>query len=107
MEQLRQDYKAFVARDTIIVAIGPDNVKDFSNYFQEHKLPFIGLPDEKHKIPDVFGQEVRLLKLGRMPAQMIIDKHGLLRYIHYGHSMQDIPNNAEILDFLDDIQRES
>jgi peroxiredoxin Q/BCP len=53
----------------------------------------------------LYGQQVNLFKLGRMPAQMIIDKSGTLRYIHYGHSMQDIPENAELLELLDQINR--
>jgi len=45
----------------------------------------------------LYGQEVKLFKLGRLPAQMLIDTSGLLRYVHYGHSMADIPANEEIL----------
>jgi len=36
-----------------------------------------------------------------MPAQMLIDKNGVLRYIHYGHSMKDIPENDEILELIE------
>lgn len=35
---------------------------------------------------------------------MIIDKAGILRYIHYGHSMQDIPENGELLALLDEME---
>ncbi len=41
-----------------------------------------------------------MFKLGRMPAQMLIDKSGVLRYVHYGHSMADIPTNEEILSLI-------
>ena len=34
---------------------------------------------------------------------MLVDKEGVLRYIHYGHSMKDIPENQEILDIIDKI----
>jgi peroxiredoxin Q/BCP len=46
-----------------------------------------------------------LFKFGRMPAQLIIDKSGLVRYVHYGHSMSDIPSNIEILDLLNEINQ--
>jgi hypothetical protein len=51
----------------------------------------------------LYGQEVNLFKLGRMPAQVIVDKAGVARFVHYGHSMSDIPSNAEILSSLDEL----
>jgi peroxiredoxin Q/BCP len=50
-----------------------------------------------------FGQEVNLFKLGRMPAQVVVDKAGIARYAHYGHSMSDIPKNEEILKILREV----
>jgi peroxiredoxin Q/BCP len=38
-----------------------------------------------------------------MPAQMLVDKEGILRYVHYGHSMKDIPENSEILELIDNL----
>jgi peroxiredoxin len=98
---LREDYRDFIKRDAIIVSIGPDTSSAFRNYWEKNDIPFIGLPDEEHKVLKLYGQEVNLFKLGRMPAQMLIDKKGSLRYIHYGHSMQDIPSNKEIIGLLD------
>jgi peroxiredoxin Q/BCP len=103
MAQLRQDYDQFTARDAEIVTIGPENAAAFRKYWAENKMPFVGLPDPDHSVLKLYGQQVSLFKLGRMPAQMIIDKSGTLRYIHYGHSMQDIPENAELLELLDQI----
>jgi peroxiredoxin Q/BCP len=105
MAQLRQDYDQFTARDAEIVTIGPENAAAFRKYWAENKMPFVGLPDPDHSVLKLYGQQVNLFKLGRMPAQMIIDKSGTLRYIHYGHSMQDIPENAELLELLDQINR--
>jgi len=41
-----------------------------------------------------------------MPAQVLVDKRGMARYVHYGHSMSDIPPNDEILGLLGDLNRE-
>jgi peroxiredoxin Q/BCP len=101
MAQLRQDFQGYLDRDTEVVVVGPDNQKAFQKYFDENQLPFIGIPDPKHSILKTYGQEVNLFKLGRMPAQAIIDKDGVVRYIHYGHEMSDIPSNAEIFEILD------
>ncbi len=106
MAQLRQDYAQFVERQTEIVVVGPDSSAAFRNYWKTHKLPFIGLPDPKASVLKLYGQEVNLFKLGRMPAQVLVDRKGIARFVHYGHSMSDIPENSEILALLDQLQDE-
>ncbi len=101
MTQLRLNYDSFVEKDTEIVVIGPENKEDFATYWEKHSLPFVGIPDEKHTVVKNYGQQVDLFKLGRMPAQMLIDKTGMLRYVHYGHSMKDIPDTDELLSLIE------
>jgi peroxiredoxin Q/BCP len=86
--------------DTEIVVVGPEGAEAFREYWINEKLPFIGIPDPEHKILKLYGQEFKLFKLGRMPAQMLIDKSGMLRYAHYGHSMMDIPSNEDIFNLI-------
>ena len=105
MAQLRQDYDKFVALDTEIVVVGPDNAAAFQAYWQKHNLPFVGLPDPEHTILKLYGQEIKLFRFGRMPAQLIIDKAGQARYAHYGHSMRDMPENRELLALLQQINK--
>jgi peroxiredoxin Q/BCP len=107
MAQLRQDYQEYVNRDTEVIVIGPENPSEFKSYWGNHQLPFIGLPDPKHTVLKKYGQEINLFKLGRMPAQVLIDKQGMARYVHYGKSMMDIPSNEEILQILDDTNQKS
>ena len=64
--------------------------------------PTVVLSD--HSVLKLYGQKVKLFKLGRMPAQMIIDKKGFLRFIHYGHDMSDIPANEEVLSLLENLE---
>lgn len=106
MAQLRQDYSQFLARDVEVVVVGPEDAKAFAAYFQKESLPFIGLPDPKASVLKLYGQEVNLFKLGRMPAQVLIDKAGLARFVHYGHDMTDIPANEEILTLVDQLNAE-
>ena len=103
MAQLRHDYSEFVARDTVVVVVGPEDAHAFADYWQKESLPFVGLPDPKHSVLKLYGQEVKLFKLGRMPAQVLIDKAGVARFAHYGHDMSDIPENAEILALVDEV----
>jgi len=106
MAQLRQDYQKFVDRGAEVVVVGPDGEKAFQNYWQKEGLPFVGLADPTHTVAQRYGQEVKLLRLGRMPALMVIDKAGQVRYAHYGGSMSDIPPNAEILGVVDELNQE-
>lgn len=101
MAQLRQDYPGFVKRQAQVIVIGPEDAKAFDVYFRQNDLPFIGLPDPKASVLKLYGQEVNLFRLGRMPAQVIVDKAGVARFVHYGHDMTDIPKNAEVLSLLD------
>jgi peroxiredoxin Q/BCP len=104
MAQLRQDFTKFEKRETLVVVVGPEDADAFKAYWADNQLPFIGLPDPKASVLRLFGQEVNLFKLGRMPAQVIVDKLGIARFAHYGHSMADIPENQELLALLDQIK---
>jgi peroxiredoxin Q/BCP len=103
MAQLRHDYSQFVDRDIEVAVVGPEDARAFGEYWQKESLPFVGLPDAQHSVLKLYGQEVNLFKLGRMPAQVLIDKAGVARFVHYGHSMSDIPENAEVLALGDEI----
>jgi len=104
MAQLRQDFAEFVIRKTTILVVGPDNAAAFSKYWQENRLPFIGLPDPGHIVLKTYGQQINLFKFGRMPAQVLVDMNGIARYVHYGHDMTDIPKNSEMLALIDSLK---
>jgi peroxiredoxin Q/BCP len=106
MAQLRQDFEQFTARNVEVVIAGPEDADAFAAYFEKENLPFTGLPDPKASVLKLYGQEVNLFKLGRMPAQVLIDRDGIARFVHYGHSMSDIPENSEILELADQLNNE-
>lgn len=103
MAQLRQDFEQFVERDALIVVVGPENASAFNQYWKAEDLPFIGLPNPDHSVAKLYGQQVRLIKLGRMPALVIVDKGGKVYYQHHGNSMSDIPENERVLALLDEL----
>ena len=107
MAQLRQDHQEFVARDAQVVVIGPDGESAFRDFWQREDIPFVGLADPAHTVARRYGQEVKLLRMGRMPALMVIDKAGQVRYKHYGDAMSDIPPNSETLAILDALNQET
>jgi len=100
LAQLRQDHQEFKKLNTAIVIIGSEKAEQFKTYWQKENFPFIGIPDPEHRIQKLYGQEVKPLSLGRLPAQMLLDKSGTLHYVHYGNSMRDIPLNKEILNLI-------
>jgi peroxiredoxin len=104
MAQLRQDFAEFEKRATTLLVIGPENASAFSKYWQENDLPFIGLPDPTHSVLKLYGQKIDLFKFGRMPAQVLVDKKGMARFVHYGHDMSDIPKNSEMLALIDSLE---
>ena len=105
MSQLRRSHDDFVERDTVVLVAGPDNPEKFNSYFTEHNLEFVGLPDPKHSVLKLYGQQVKIFKFGRMPAQCLIDKNGVVRFVHYGHDMTDIPEPQEMLDLIDSLDK--
>lgn len=106
MAQLRQDYADFRNRDAEVIIIGPEDAEAFRRHWAKESYPFVGIPDPEHRIADQYGQEVRLLKLGRLPSLTVVDRDGRIRYSHHGSGMQDIVDNRIILDLLDELNRE-
>lgn len=104
---MRQEYAEFTRRGAEVIAVGPDGPEEFRRYWADNQIPFVGLADPKHKVANTYGQEVNLLKLGRMPALVVVDADGVIRYRHYASRMSDIPENAEVLGVLDRLVAES
>ncbi len=89
-----------------MLVLGPEGPQAFRRYWAENDIPFTGLPDLRSRVAEQYDQEVSLFKLGRMPALFVIDRQGIIRYAHYGDSMEDIPSNEVVLQVLDTINEE-
>lgn len=70
--------------------------ESYRNYWVKEKLPLIGLPDPTHSVMNLYRQEMKIHKLGRMPAQTLIDKNEILKFVYYGNTMADIPDINQI-----------
>jgi len=106
MAQLRQDYNTFNKKQAVVIVIGPEDDNAFKEFWQREKMPIPGIADPQHIIAKLYGQEIKILKLGRMPALFVIDREGLIRFRHHGKSMSDIPPNNDILDLLEKLNNE-
>ena len=84
--------------------VGPEDAAAFAKHFDAYDLPFVGIPDPEFRILDLYGQQVKFMRLGRMPAQVMIDSEGIVRYAHYASSMSDIPRTEEMLELADSLE---
>jgi peroxiredoxin Q/BCP len=84
LARLRDGYQEFKRRGAEILAVGPDSLPIFRQYWTNENIPFIGLPDPSHSVARMYRQEVNLFKLGRMPLNCVIDAEGYVRFAHYG-----------------------
>ncbi|GAB4549378.1 MAG: hypothetical protein Fur002_26500 [Anaerolineales bacterium] len=98
---MRDSYPEFLQRNAEILAIGPDSLRSFEDYWKNESIPYVGLPDPQHSVAKRYRQEVNLFKLGRMPLNAIIDLEGRIRYVHYSSNMADIPDNEIFLQAID------
>lgn len=104
---MRDEYQKFTERGVEILAVGPNSPAAFVQYWENEKIPFIGLPDADHRVARTYRQEVNLFKLGRMPLNCVVDRDGRIRFAHYGASMKDIPTNDELFHVIDQLNASS
>ena len=91
----------------MVLAVGPNSAFAFEQYWENERIPFVGLPDPDHAVARKYRQEVSLFKLGRMPLNCVIDKKGYIRFAHYGASMRDIPSNDDLFLVIDELNEAS
>ena len=107
MARLRHHYPGFVERGAEVIAIGPEGLKAFIVFWHGARMPFIGIPDPKHKVANLYGQRVvKVIKSGRMPELAVVDRKSNIRYRHCGITMSDIPEDEEVLSLLDELNKE-
>lgn len=59
--------------------------------------------DKEEKVAKMLNQEKKLLKLGRLPGLLILDKENIIRYAYYSDSMKDIPENDELFEVINNL----
>ncbi len=107
MARLRDEYDLFTSRGADVLAIGPDGPNAFRVYWNEQRIPFVGLSDPTHVVARRYKQKVNIFRLGRMPLVSVVDQNGIIRYVHQGESMSDIPENKILLDVIDQLNTAS
>ena len=103
--RLRRDLEKFEELDGYLYPILVDNENNAKKMEQKYARKYPVFYDESKKVAGMLKQEVRLIKLGRMPGLLVIDKQGIIQYAYYGKNMHDIPENEEILEVLKKINK--
>lgn len=104
MHDLNEDLKKFEEQEAVIFPILADSesgAKQLELTCNECQIPIYF--DKPKKVLKELHQEVILSKAGRMPAVIIVDKEGVVRYAYFGESMSDIPANDVLLTVLKEI----
>ena len=104
---MRDDYAEFTAHGAEIIAVGPNDLASFQRYWANENIQYVGLPDPDHQVAKLYRQGVNLFKLGRMPLNCVVDINGRIRYVHYGSSMRDIPDNETFFNVIDQLNASS
>ncbi len=97
MVQLHQDIQKFEALKIKVVVVCPENMVRVEKFAAKQPLELDLVADPQHAIADRFKQQVKIFKLGRMPAQIILDKDDKRVFEHYASSMTNIIENNVIL----------
>ena len=98
---MQEDLPKFISRKARIVVVAPHSAETVRDYWLNEHISFTGVPDPDGDVGKLYGQEWKLLKLGRMPALFIVDRKGKIAFSQYAKNMADIPANTEILGILD------
>lgn len=82
-----------------------DNEKNAKKMEQKYAKKYAIFYDESKEVANLLKQEKRWIKLGRMPGLLVVDKKGIIQYAYYGKNMHDIPENNEVLQVLEKINK--
>jgi thiol-disulfide isomerase/thioredoxin len=81
IEKLRRE---FPAKDFQVLAVNVDQSADKAKKFlRKHPVGYPSLSDPKGRVPRMFGLET-------MPTSYLIDRKGVIRYVHKGYRDGDI-----------------
>ena len=96
---LAANYEKYQELNTELYAITADNQENaqkLETKYAKGKFPVYF--DEAGDTVKLLKQEWKVLKLGRMPGLLIIDKKGIIQFAYYSDSMSDIPKNEVLFE---------
>ncbi|MCC6929584.1 MAG: redoxin domain-containing protein [Gemmatimonadaceae bacterium] len=95
MCSFRDDYGAFGGRDVVVLPISVDNVPSLREYKAKYEMPVTLLSDLRREVSTAYG--VLLPSFVANRAYFLVDKAGMLRWVHVEAQPGQRRDNAEIL----------
>ncbi|NHJ25308.1 MAG: thioredoxin peroxidase [Candidatus Lokiarchaeota archaeon] len=89
--------------DTYLYPILADSEENAKKLEEKYARKYPVFYDPSKKVPKMLNQEIKLLKGGRMPGLLVVDKAGIIQHAYYGDSMSDIPENEILFEILEKI----
>jgi len=94
---MQEDYEKFRKAGSDIVVVARHSDEEMRKYWRKNELPYHGVSDPDGRLGRLYGQQWHLLKLGLMPALLVLDSDRRIIFSHYSKSMADIPSNEMVL----------
>lgn len=91
---ITEDYSKFESANTVVFGVSTDTVESHSGFAAKYNLKQHLLADHTHEV----GRQYGVVSEGKSTANrvlFIIDKDGIVQYVHEG-----MPENAQVLEVL-------
>ena len=104
MGHIREIYDEFEKRNTRVAVIMAESIPRMQEFLKTHEYPFPLLSDVRRDVVRAYGVYVRMnfesVNISR-PAEVILDKDGIVRYVYVGKIQTDFPPDEDLLSVLD------
>lgn len=78
-----------------------ENARRLELRYAKEKFPIFF--DNERKVTKILNQEVKIFRLGRLPAVLLLDKNAVIRWAYYGDTLMDVPPNKIILEVIQNL----
>lgn len=102
---MRDQHHLFEAVGAPVAVVVRERAERLREHWAGLRLPFVCVPDPDGRVAAPWGQQWRLLKLGRLPAQFVVARDGRVAFAHYARDMTDIVGNETILGVVNSLAR--
>lgn len=95
LPELQRVQEKFRKRGLAVVAVTVDNeLENVRSFLKKYDLKLQALWDQRKKVVEAYGVE-------KMPSSFLIDRNGVIRFIHRGYSAEELKRiEAEIDEML-------
>jgi peroxiredoxin len=96
LPELARMQEKFRPRGLVVVAVTVDNeLENVRGFLKKHEVKLQALWDRRKKVADAYAVE-------KMPSSYLLDRNGVIRFVHRGYSPEELKRiEAEIDDLLD------